>query len=83
MARIHTDMPADIDVPEEDDGYYNYRGINQPAMLCAIAVIFIGLLVFLTAAFLPLGLLIMVIGGVWAMLILWFARPVPDCNRRI
>lgn len=90
MAQIYSNMPERETAPDaheapeaHEDAYYNYPGINQPAMMGAIGVIVLGLLVFMTAAFLPFGFIIMVIGGFWAMIILWMGRRTPDSNHRL
>ena len=82
MSQLQSDFDTEM-TSSRYDAYYNHRGINQPAMLCAIGVIMLGLLVFMTAALLPLGLLIMIVGGVWALVILALGRRTPEGNHRL
>lgn len=51
-------------MPSEQDRIAD--GINKPLMTVAIILIVVGFLLSITIALLPLGLVIMAAGGIWA-----------------
>ena len=65
------------------DVVYNHSSINKPALVFALAIVAIGVLLILSAALMPLGIIFATVGLVWAAVVILVRRPVPPENQRI
>ena len=65
------------------DIVYNQRGVNKTALVLALAITLVGVLMIISAALMPFGIIVATVGLIWTAVVIAVRRPIPPENQRI